>query len=127
MTTINLSGWTHVHTWYESHGVCQTDFYQKEQPEGWRFERQKPQVLTVTTYYRNGQHTDVGIETGRDYLKAREIKANPDRFVLNGNQHTDPCCTAGYDDYRDTQTDEIWRVAGVAGHGKWAFEVKGGE
>lgn len=120
--TISLSGWVHVHTYNESHGASRTEFYQREEQAGWTFSRRKPQVLAVTTY-RDGKPTHIGLEGDKDYLLARIIRADAGRYVVAGDRSISPCCTSGYDDYRDTQTDDVYRIASVAGHGEWAFEI----
>lgn len=119
--TLTLTDWTHVHTWHESHGDHRTDFYQKA-PKLNEWSPRRVEVLAVSTYY-DGRPSHVRIETDRDYLMARDIRANPSRYPRAGERHVSPCCTAGHDDFEDADTGQRWRVYGVAGHGEWAFKL----
>lgn len=116
---IDLTGWTHVHTWHESHGDHTQATYQKEPVGPWS---RRVECLVVSTY-RDGRASGVHTESDHDYLMARDIRANPARYAALAH-HTEPCCTAGYDDFRDAVTDDVWRIFGAAGHGEWAFKVE---
>ena len=117
---IDLTGWTHVHTWHESHGKSVAQFYQRT-PNARMYTR-TVETLVITSH-RNGSPDHVAVEHDRDYLMARDIQENPTRYVANGAHHTEPCCTAGYDDWHDLETGDLWRIMSVAGHGKWAFKL----
>lgn len=121
--TISLEGWTHVHTWHESHGALVQDTYQKEQNPLWP---RRVECLVVSAY-RDGRASGVRLESQHDYLLARTIRADEERYVVNGDRNISACCTSGYDDFRDVQTGNVYRVASVAGHGEWAFMVEEGQ
>lgn len=117
---IDLTGWTHVQTWHESHGVYTEHTYQKEQTDKWLLRR--AECLVISTY-RDGRPSSVRTESQNDYLMARDIRANPTRYAKTGARSIEPCCTAGSDDFVDTETDQRWRIFGAAGHGEWAFKL----
>jgi hypothetical protein len=125
MKTIELKGWTHVHTWHESHGECFDDIYQRDiKPDDWWGRR--VELLHVSTY-RDGRPTGMRVESDKhahDYLLAREIRANVEgRYRAMGERHIAPCCTAGSEEFTDTATGNVFRIFGAAGHGEWAFDV----
>ncbi len=119
MTTIELTGWTKVHTWREPHGNGHDDIYQC----GAAGRGGNVKLLTVCT--RRGQSTSIRTELStHDYLLAAAIRANAaERYVQKGERAISACCTSGYDDWRDTQTDDVYRLVSVAGHGEYAFGV----
>src|SRR4051812_9403880 len=108
---IDLTGWTHVQTWHENHGAYTEHTYQKEQTNTWMLRR--VECLVVSTY-RDGRPTAVRTESQNDYLMARDIRANPTRYTKDGARSITPCCTAGHDDFIDTETDQRWRIFGAA-------------
>ena len=118
-TTIELTGWKRVHTWQEPHGNGHNDIYQKETS---RYDG-KVQLLNVSKRLEGA--TGVWIETSNhDYLLAETIRANVDgRYELTGERIISPCYTAGYDNWRDTITDDVYCVTSVAGHGSYASLV----
>lgn len=119
---LNLTGWTRVHTWHESHGEYSTDIYQRAQqhPAAWRG---RVELLEVSTY-RDGRPTSVRTADDKDYLLARAIRANPGRYQPLGARSISACCTAGTDDFHDVEADRLYRIFGAAGHGEWAFEIQ---
>ncbi len=119
---IDLNGWTHVQTWRESHGMMTQTTYQRE-PQVNVWQTRQVECLVVTEW-RDGRPSNVRIETKHDYLMARDIRANPTRFIPAAERGVEPCCTAGWEDFYDTQTEDMWRVYGAAGHGEWAFKIK---
>lgn len=118
-STLSLIGWTLVQTWHESHGTFTQETYQKEQTESWRPRR--VECLVISTY-RDKSASTVRLEDRHDYLMARDIRADAARYVQTG-QHTEACCTAGHEDFKDAETGQRWRIAGAAGHGEWAFKL----
>ena len=125
MNTITLTGWTHVHTYHESHGNHVTEIYQRDiDPRTPWFRR--VELLNITTY-RDGSAMGIRTESGdhtHDYLLAREIRANVDgRYVVDAGRGVTACATAGWDNFRDTQSDTRYRIFGAAGHGEWAFKL----
>ena len=121
--TITLTGWTHVQTWRESHGNGTQETYQREpDPAAWK----RRVECVVFSFSREGACDHVRTESDRDYLLARDIRANPDRYV-KGRHRTEPCCTAGSDDFEEPATGKRWRIFGAAGHGEWAFEIDGAD
>lgn len=120
MISIDLTGWTHVHTWHESHGDQSDAIYQRDQVGSWG--KRRVELLCVTTY-RDGRPTGIRTDHDHDYLMARDIRANPLRYVKAGERSISPCCTAGSDDFEDAETGQRWRIFGAAGHGEWAFEL----
>ena len=120
-TQITLEGWTHVHRWNESHGNGHDDIYQGEG----RGLNDKVKLLTVCT--RRGQATSIRTELSlHDYLLAAAIRENAaDRYAPHSERVIAACCTAGYDDWRDTQTDDVYRLVSVAGHGEYAVVLNG--
>lgn len=116
--TITLLGWVHVHRWNESHGNGHDDIYQGEG----RGLNDKVKLLTVCT--RRNQSTSIRTElSSHDYLMARTIRSNPDRYAPVGDRVISQCCTAGHDDFHDIQSGDIYRVVSVAGHGEYAFTL----
>lgn len=115
---IDLKGWTHVHTWRESHGNGTQETYQREPVGSWA----RRVECVVFSFDRNGVCNHIRTERDRDYLMARDIRANPGRFTPI-RRHVEPCYTAGSEDFLDATTDTRWRVFGAAGHGEWAFQL----
>lgn len=121
--TITLAGWTHVHTWHESHGSHIEETYQCAGSGRWR-----PPECLVVSIYRDGRPSRVRTESGNDYLMARTIRANDAaRFTQDGARVISPCFTSGHVDWTDTLTGERWRVISVAGHGAWAVRLGEGD
>lgn len=120
---IQLTGWTKVHTWNESHGNGHDDIYQRDMSMGGEpWSAGKVTLLTVCT--RRGQSTSIRTETSsHDYLMANAIRANPTRYAPVGDRAVSPCCTAGHDDFSDAVTGDTYRVVSVAGHGEYAFMI----
>jgi hypothetical protein len=121
---IELPGWSHVHTYRESHGDHVTEIYQRDpDPKAWS---RRVETLAVSAY-RDGRPSSVRCDVGpgaNDYLLAREIRANAEgRYTPTGARHTEPCCTAGHETFEDAETGAQFRVVGVAGHGEWAFRL----
>jgi hypothetical protein len=124
--TIELKGWTHVHTWHESHGEYEARIYQKDIPDdSWS---RNPQVLEVFVYRDPREQTSLVLHAGisaNDYLLAKKIRLNKDwRYVEEGVRYISPCYTAGSDVFHDTKTDRRYRIVSVAGHGEWASEIE---
>lgn len=119
---IDLKGWTHVHTWHESHGNHSDAIYQREQDTSRSWDR-RIELVCITTYHKADRPTGIRTDHDHDYLMARDIRANPTRYARDGARSIEPCCTAGSDDFIDTETDQRWRIFGAAGHGEWAFKL----
>lgn len=115
--TINLTGWTKVHTWREGHGNGHDDIYQCNT------RRFGGPVMLLTVCTRHGQPTSIRTDCStHDYLMAKAIRTNLNgRYVQAGDRTIEACCTAGYEDWSDTQTDDVWRLVSVAGHGEYAY------
>lgn len=116
---IDLTGWTKVQTWRESHGEHVQVTYQKEHVGVWS---RRVECLVVSTY-RDGRPSGVRTENYRDYLLARDIRADATRYQPLAKREVSPCCTSWYEDFRDLESDRLYRVAGAVGHGEWAFEI----
>lgn len=127
---LTLIGWTHVHTWRESHGNYSDHIYQKD-PGSSPWSR-RVELLHVTVYHDSAyggadRTTGVRVETGpftHDYLLARDIRANPTRYEPVGERSISPCYTAGHENFHDRETGRTYRIFGAAGHGEWAFEIQ---
>jgi hypothetical protein len=117
---IDLTGWTRVQTWRESHGEHVEVTYQKEHTGMWT---RRVECLVISTY-RDGRTSGVRTESAHDYLLARDIRADSTRYQPLDNREVAPCCTAGHEEFRDMESDRLYRVFGAAGHGEWAFEIK---
>lgn len=130
--TITLTGWTHVHTWHESHGNYSDHIYQRDIIRPYAWSPRRVELLHVTVYHDSmygsaDRPTGFRVETqhAHDYLLARDIRANAEgRYKVLPPRHISPCCTAGAEDFRDVETDDFYRVFGAAGHGEWAFRIE---
>jgi hypothetical protein len=119
--SIDLPGWTLVQTWYEGHGERVEYTYQVRRPWGFRHVLE----TLVVSVYRDGRPPSFDVPSrANDYLKARDIKADPERFTPIGRASTSPCATEGGQTYADNQTGTLWRLVGVAGHGEWAYQIE---
>lgn len=126
MSTLELKGWTHVHTWQENHGECEHLIYQKNldpTPWGGVWTDRRVELLTVIKY-RDPMKVD-GIlfrndPLANDYLLARSLRNNPETISVR-SEIVSRCCTSGYLDVKFGE--HLFRIMSAAGHGEWAFEI----
>ena len=121
MTTIELTGWTKVHTWHEPHGNGHDDIYQRDSMG------LGGKVVLLTVCTRRDQPTSVRTEVSlHDYLLAAAIRENAEgRYAPHSERVIAACCAPGYDDWRDTVFDDVYRLVSVAGHGEYAIILNG--
>jgi hypothetical protein len=78
--------------------------------------------------YRNGLVKLHGEREPRNYLLAREIRANlkeeHPRWIPVGRRSISACCTAGHEDFQHRFSKQYMRLTSVVGHGEWAFPIK---
>jgi hypothetical protein len=120
VTLFRASGFKVVHEWRESHG------------DGGCYSMQDAiagQLIEIS-YDREGRfrRLDTKRAADHDFLLAKEIKADPKRYVpVQKGEVISPCATAGFRDYQEKALfadDKVfYRISGVAGHGEYAFRI----
>ena len=120
--TIQLTGWTLVHTWQEPHGNGHDDIYQRDT---YKYGSNEVELLTVCTR-RLAAATNIRMETStHDYLRAAVILANIDgEYEQVGERSISPCCTSGHQDWRYKPTGNTYRFVSIAGHGAYAYALE---